>query len=136
MREGTRLYRAILWVSEKGLADVTKFLEGYGNFIRGLLAKADPERLKYDLALTDQAGDLQELELLKATISLKQHAEENGGFDYSHGPALELAANALYETYGWEDASIQEWFAELVIGASGQNLGFDLEMEDEDESEA
>ena len=44
MSEPTRLYRAILWVSEKGLKDIEQLQERFTVFMRGLLAKVEPER--------------------------------------------------------------------------------------------
>lgn len=134
MSEPTRLYRAILWLSEKGLKDIEKFQERFTLFMRGLLAKAEPERLKYDLALGEQWNDLVELNLLQSTLAVKEIAERDGGFSEEHGPALEIAANALYEYCEWEDEDITAWFGGLVMGEGGTHLGIEIVDEDEDDA--
>lgn len=128
MSEASRAYRAVLWISEKGLADIELFRERFGAFMRGVLAKIEPERLAHDVAIGDQWEELVELELLKGTLQVKDIAEESGGFDESHGPALEMAANALYDHCGWEDEDITNWFGGLVMDA-----GVSIEFEDEEE---
>jgi hypothetical protein len=128
MSEASKAYRAVLWLSEKGLADLELFQDRFSAFMRGILTRIEPERLANDVAVGDQWEELVELELLKGTLQVKDIAEESGGFDESHGPALELAANALYEHCGWEDEDITNWFGSLVMGA-----GVSVEFEDEDE---
>jgi hypothetical protein len=130
MSEASKAYRAVLWISEKGLADIELFNERFTVFMRGILAKIDPERLANDVAIGEQWEELVELELLKGTLQVKDIAEESGGFDETHGPALELAANALYEHCGWEDEDITNWFGSLVMGA-----GVSVEFEDDEDEE-
>ena len=103
--------------------------------MRGWLAKADPDRLKYDLAIGEQHEDLIELELLKQTLAVKDIAVRDGGFSEAHGPALANAANALYDHCGWDDESISMWFGDLVMSDDGQHLGLGLELVDEEEDE-
>lgn len=128
MSEPSKLYRAVLWISEKGLKDLEVFSENFSKFMRGWLAKIDAKRLSYDVAIGEQWEELVELEVLKSTLMVKQIAEKDGGFDESHGPALEVAANALYEHCGWEDEDIADWFGSLVLGA-GVSIDF---MDDEE----
>lgn len=128
MTEASRAYRAVLWISEKGLADIERFQQRFSAFMRGILAKIEPERLANDVAIGEQWEELVELELLKSTLAVKQIAEADGGFDESHGPALEIAANALADHCGWEDEDITNWFSDLVMGA-----GVSIEFTDEDE---
>ena len=129
MNEPSRTYRAVLWISEKGLKDLEVFQENFSKFMRGWLAKIDAKRLTFDVACGEQWEELVELELLKSTLQVKDIAEESGGFDESHGPALETAANALYEHCGWEDDDIADWFSQLVLGAG---VSIDMTFEDED----
>jgi hypothetical protein len=110
------MYRAVLWVSEKGLKDLENFSENFSKFMRGWLAKIDADRLTYDVALGEQWEELVELELLKSTLMVKEIAEADGGFNETHGPALETAANALYEHCGWDEESVTDWFGGLVLG--------------------
>jgi hypothetical protein len=126
------MYRAVIWISEKGLKDLEEFTEGFSRLMRGWLAKIDAERLTYDVALGEQWEELIELEVLKGTLQVKDMAEEAGGFDESHGPALEVAANALYEHCGWEDEDIADWFGSLVLGA-GVSIDFEDYLEDDDQ---
>lgn len=130
MSEASRAYKVVLWISEKGLADLENFQDRFSAFMRGILAKIEPERLANDVAIGEQWEELVELELLKGTLQVKDIAEESGGFNESHGPALELAANALYEHCGWEDEDITNWFGGLVMDA-----GVSIEFEDEEEGE-
>lgn len=132
MSEPSRMYRAVIWISEKGLKDLEEFTEGFSRLMRGWLAKIDAERLTYDVALGEQWEELIELEVLKGTLQVKDMAEEAGGFDESHGPALEVAANALYEHCGWEDEDIADWFGSLVLGA-GVSIDFEDYLEDDDQ---
>lgn len=120
------MYRAVLWISEKGLKDLEEFAEKFSTFMRGWLAKIDAERLTHGVALGEQWEDLIELDLLRSTLLVKQEAEADGGFDESHGPALEVAANALVEHCGWEDEDIVDWFGSLVMGA-GVSIDFDVD---------
>ena len=129
MSEPSKMYRAVLWISEKGLKDLEEFAAGFSKFMRGWLAKIDANRLAYDVARGEQHEELMELELLKSTLIVKDFAEESGGFDESHGPALEIAANALYDHCGWEDEDIADWFAQLVLGAG---VSLDMDFGDED----
>ena len=131
MSEASGVYKAILWVSEKGLKDIETLHEKFTLFMRGLLAKEDPERLKYDLAVTEQWDELVELDLLMQTMEVKKIAEATGGFSEAHGPALEIAANALYEHCGWDDEDIVDWFGALVMGDDGTHLGIDIVDEDD-----
>lgn len=124
MSEPSRMYRTVLWVSEKGLKDLEKFAENFSRFMRGWLAKIDAQRLTYDVACGEQWEELVELELLKSTLLVKEIAEEGGGFDATHGPALEVAANALYEHCGWDEEHITEWFAGLVLGEDAIDIDF------------
>lgn len=133
MSEPKRLYKAILWVSEKGLKDIAQLQLRFTLFMRSLLAKAEPERFKYEMALGEQWEDLVELDLLKSTLAVKQIAEQQGGFSEEHGPALETAANALYEHCGWDDEDITDWFGSLVMGDNGAHLGIDIVEEEDDE---
>ena len=130
MSDASRAYRVAIWISEKGLADIEKFTEQFSSLMRAILSRIDPERLRFDVALGDQWDDLVELELLRSTLSVKAEAEQTGGFDESHGPALEVAANALYEDHGWENDDIAEWFGSLVLGAG---VSVDVTFEDEEE---
>jgi hypothetical protein len=130
MSDASRAYRVALWVSEKGLKDIEALTEKFSALMRGILSKIEPERLAHDLAKGEQWEELVELELLKSTLAVKQFAEQSGGFDESHGPALETAANALYEHCGWEDEDIAEWFGSLVLGAG---VSVEMTFEDEDE---
>lgn len=130
MNEPSRTYRAVLWVSEKGLKDLEEFAEKFSTFMRGWLAKIDVERLTHSVALGEQWEDLVELDLLRSTLLVKQEAEADGGFDETHGPALETAANALYEHCGWEDEDIVEWFGSLVLDAG---VSVDMTFEDDEE---
>lgn len=132
MSEASRAYQVVLWISEKGLADLGVFQDRFSAFMRGILAKIEPERLAHDVAIGDQWEELVELELLKGTLQVKDIAEESGGFDESHGPALEMAANALYDHCGWEDEDITNWFGGLVMGA---DVAIEFEEDDEEGSE-
>lgn len=123
MSEASKAYRIVLWISEKGLADIELFTERFSSFMRSILSKIEPERLANDVALSEQWEELIELQLLKGTLEVKDIAEESGGFDESHGPALEMAANALYEHCGWDDEDITDWFGSLVLGA-GVSIDF------------
>lgn len=133
MREGNAAYKFLLWVSEKGMADIAKFQEWTLQRMRMHLGQADPERLEYDLAVGEQWSELVELELLKGTMAIKELAVREGGFTTEHGPALESAANALYDHCGWEDEDITSWFGSLVMNENGENMGVDVELIDEDE---
>ena len=135
MREGNAAYKVLLWVSEKGLADIAKFQEWVLNRMRMHLGQVDEERLTYDLAVGDQWNELVELELLKGTMAIKDLAVRDGGFSTEHGPALESAANALYDHCGWQDEDITTWFGSLVMDEEGGSLGIDVELIDEDEEE-
>lgn len=130
MNEPTLAYRAILWLSEKGLSDLEAFQDRFSAFMRGLLAKIEPQRLAHDVAVSEQWEELIELSLLKGTLAVKDIAEANGGFNESHGPALELAANALADHCGWEDEDITTWFSDLVVGP-GVSIEWDEEHGDE-----
>ena len=130
MSEPSRLYRLVLWISEKGLKDIEALNLRFTLAMRGVLSKIEPERLAHDIAMGEQWEDLVELELLKSTLAVKAFAEQSGGFDESHGPALETAANALYEHCGWEDEDIADWFGSLVLGAG---VSVDMTFDDEDE---
>jgi len=128
-KKPSRLYRLVLWISEKGLADIESFQTRFTLAARAVLAKIDKERLEHDVAVGDQWEELVELELLKSTMLVKEIAEKDGGFSEEHGPALEIAANALYEHCGWDDEDITDWFGGLVMGE-----GFEMGWEDiEDE---
>ncbi len=135
MSETNRAYDLLIAISEKGLGDISNFHEWVTLQMRGWLAKADPERLKYDLANAEQHEDLLELELLKQTLAVKGIAVRDGGFSEEHGPALANAANALYDHCGWDDESIAMWFGDLVISDEGTHLGLGLELLDEEEEE-
>lgn len=128
MTEASKAYKVALWISEKGLADIEVLQEGFTVFMRMILKAIEPDRLAHDVAIGDQWEDLIELELLKSTVQVKEIAESEGGFDEKHGPALELAANALYDHCGWDDEDITEWFGSLVLGA-----GVSIEFEDGEE---
>lgn len=130
-----RAYEILLAISEKGLGDISRFNEWVTLQMRKWLAKADPERLKHDLALADQFEDLLELELLKQTLAVKDIAVRDGGFSEVHGPALANAAGALYDHCGWDDESIAVWFGDLVLSDDGVHLGLDLELTDEEEED-
>ena len=130
MSEASRAYKVVLWISEKGLADLENFQDRFSAFMRGILAKIEPERLANDVAIGEQWEELVELELLKGTLQVKDIAEGSGGFNESHGPALELAANALYEHCGWEDEDITNWFGGLVMDA-----GVSIEFDDDEAEE-
>ena len=129
MSEASRAYKVALWISEKGLADIEVLNEGFTAFMRLILSAIEPDRLAHDVAIGDQWEDLIELELLKSTVQVKEIAELEGGFDETHGPALELAANALYDHCGWDDEDITEWFGSLVLGA-GVSVEFDEDGEE------
>ena len=129
MTEASKAYKVALWISEKGLADIEVLQEGFTVFMRMILKAIEPDRLAHDVAIGDQWEDLIELELLKGTLEVKDIAEESGGFDESHGPALEMAANALYEHCGWDSEDITDWFGSLVLGA-GVSIEFEQDGEE------
>lgn len=131
----SKAYNLVLWISEKGLQDVSNFHTWVTLQMRGWLGRIDDKRLEYDLAIGEQYHDLVELELLKQTIELKAIAESNGGFSEEHGPALANAANALYDHCGWEDDDVATWFGGLVMGEGGIDLGLTLEYDEEDEDD-
>ena len=133
MREGNAAYKFLLWVSEKGMSDITNFQSWVVDRMRMHLGQADADRLTYDLAVGEQWNELVDLELLKATVAIKELAVRDGGFSHEHGPALEGAANALYDHCGWEDEDITAWFGALVLDEDGENLGADVELSDDDE---
>jgi|TARA_Y100000022_G_C13222405_1_gene363079 hypothetical protein len=121
----------LLWVSEKALADVERLQVWITEGMRWFLKQVDEERLTFDLSVNEQVEELQELELLKATLKLKAHLMDSGGFTEEHGPVLEMAANALYDVHQWDDESIAQWFAGLVLGEDGQNMGISIDLIDE-----
>jgi len=133
MSSGTRAYRLILWASDRAVRDIQRLQLWTVNGFHYLLRKADKGQLEYDLAVTEQAQMLTEIKLLGASVDLKSIAMQQGGFDDSHGPALELVANALFNNCGWDDEDIGDWFAGLVLDDKGVNLGFELDIEEGDE---
>lgn len=135
MSSGNRAYRLILAASDRAVQDIQRLQVWTVKGFHFLLRKADATQLDYDLAVTEQAQMLTEIKLLGASIDVKSLALQTGGFATEHGPALELVANALYDNCGWDDEDIGEWFAQLVMDEKGVNLGFELELEDEEEDE-
>ena len=129
------LYRLVQMLSTRAITDVARVQLGIAKVGAWVLSKIDDDRLKYEVAITEQGEDLAELKLLATTIELKQDAIASGGFDVEHGPLLGLAANALVEAFGWEDEDITDWFGALVLDEEGENLGADVYLEDEEDQE-
>lgn len=127
-----RLYDVIRWTSQKVVNDIYRCQMGAAWVGAKLLLAIDSDRIEHETATVEQRQDLHELKLLGATLKIKAAALRGGGFDESHGPALALAANALYDQCEWEDEEIAEWFGALVLDDDGHNLGADIEFEEED----
>ena len=130
-----RLYDLIRWSSQKVVNDISRVQFGFAWVGAKVLLAIDKERIEHEAACKEQAQDLHTLKLLGATLEIKKDAMRSGGFAEEHGPALALAANALYEQCMWEDEDITEWFGALVLDENGENMGADIELEDEDEDE-
>lgn len=130
-----RLYDLVRRGSQKAVDDVEKLKWFFAWIGAKALLAIDRERIEHEAATVEQRADLHELKLLGATLEIKKHALANGGFDEEHGPALALAANALYEQCQWEDDDITEWFGSLVMDEDGVNMGAEITLEDIDEDE-
>ena len=128
-----RLYDLVRWSSQKAVNDMSRVQFGLAWVGAKLLLAIDKERIEHEAAAKEQQQDLHELKLLGATLEIKKDAIRSGGFAEEHGPALALAANALYEQCMWEDEDITEWFGALVLNEDGENMGADITLEDEEE---
>ena len=126
------LYDMIQGASARAIEDLGKVQVWLANGSAWLLRKVNDEKLKQEVAVIEQADILNELNLLKATLAVKAHAVAAGGFGLQHGPALEMAADALYHGYDWEDEDIAFWFAGLVLNDDGSN-DIEFVIEDEDD---
>lgn len=128
-----RFYDVVRRVTQKAVDDVGRVQMFVAWCSAKLLLVIDEDRIKNEAAVVAQSQELHELKLLGATLDIKEAALRSGGFAEEHGPALALAANALYDQCEWEDEDITEWFGALVMNEDGENLGADIELEDEDE---
>ena len=127
-----RFYDLVRLASQKAVNDCSRIQFGVAWIGAKLLLAIDSERINHEAASKEQQRDLHELKLLGATLQIKEAAVRTGGFSEEHGPALAMAANALYEQCEWEDEDITEWFGALVLDEDGVNLGADIELEDEE----
>ena len=130
-----RLYDLVRWSSQKAVNDMSRVQFGLAWVGAKVLLAIDKERIEHEAACKEQEQDLHTLKLLGATLDIKEAAIRSGGFAEEHGPALALAANALYEQCMWEDEDITEWFGALVMNEDGENLGADITLEDEEDEE-
>ena len=132
MKTKDRAYLLVKWASNRAVADISKIQIFVATIGAKILELIDNDHLQHEVAVMEQEAELHELKLLNGTLMVKRAAERSGGFDESHGPALALAANTLYDTFGWEDEDISAWFGALVLNADGENMGCDIGLEDEE----
>lgn len=132
MKFKDRAFLFVKWASNRAVHDISKVQIFVATIGAKVLGMVDDDRLQYEVAVMEQEAELHELKLLNGTLMVKRAAERSGGFDESHGPALALAANTLYDTFGWEDEDISAWFGALVLNDAGENMGCDIELEDDE----
>ena len=116
-------YRLLLSIFNKVSACIYRLFIIQVNSSRWILSLVDRNRLSVELAASGQEVQLQELQLLAATLQLRERALRSGGFAESDGETLTRIAAALQVDHDWETEDILIWLEALVIDREGGNLG-------------